>query len=110
MLMGLRTRRPRTSHEVRDHNVGVGERDDLEAFLQRQSRASRKFFRKILEDPQVVELLEELADVRKRWHDTRTGPEHRDAFDRMHEMETVAFARSQAARLKHAFDPIRNLQ
>lgn len=109
MLMGLGVSRPTTSAGARDHNIGVSECADLEAFLQLQPRASREFFLTILEDPPVGALLDELADVRQRWQDTRTEPEHRVAFDRMHEMESVEFARSQAARLRHALDPNRDL-
>ena len=109
MLMGLGVSRPTTSAGARDHNIGISECADLEAYLQLQPLASREFFLKILEDPPVVALLNELADVRQRWQDTRTDPEHRGAFDRMHEMETVEFARSQAARLRHALDPNRDL-
>lgn len=109
MLMGLPVSRPTTSAGARDHNIGVSECADLEAFLLLQPRASRESFLKIIEDPSVVALLDELADVRQRWHDSRTEPEHRDAFDRMHEMETVEFARSQTARLRHALDPNRDL-
>lgn len=100
MLMGLRSSEPRTSEDIRDHNGGISECADLEAFLGRQPRASRRFFLKILKAPQVVELLKEAKAVRKRWHDTRTGPEHHDAFVRMNQMETVEFARSQAAGLR----------
>ena len=109
MLTGLPVSRPTTSAGARDHNIGVSECADLEAFLQLQPRASREFFRKILEDPTVMELLDELSNVRQRWQDTRKDPEHRDAFDRMQEMETVEFARSQAARLRHVLDPNRDL-
>ncbi len=104
MLMGLRSSKPQTYEEARDHNGGIDECDDLEAFLDRQPRASRRFFLKILEAPQVVELLKEAKAVRRQWHDTRTGPEHHDAFARMNQMQTVEFARKQAASLRDVLD------
>jgi len=105
MLLELPVAGPTSYADARDHNIGISQCADLDAFLQLQPHASREFFLKILHEPSVVELLDELADVRQRWQETRTDPELRDAFERLHEMETVEFARSQAVRLRHALDP-----
>jgi hypothetical protein len=52
----------------------------------------------------VVELLNEAEDVRRRWNEATTEPDRHEAFVWMKQMQTVEFARSQAARLRDALD------
>ncbi|MBL4846149.1 MAG: hypothetical protein JKY65_11530 [Planctomycetes bacterium] len=105
MLLGLRTRAlsSRGHEEVTDHNAGVSFRHDLGGFLAEQRAASKRFFRKILNSPAVVELLEEKAAVHERWS-SRPKPEAewRAAFDRKRLMETPEFSRDQAGLLSLA--------
>ena len=105
MLLGLRTSSfsSGSSTEVRDHNAGVFLLNNLSGFLEQQSTASKRFFRKLLRDPRVVALLEEREAAIRRWE----GPHEphapwRAAFDRMQLMATPEFAREQAGRLNLA--------
>jgi len=104
MLMGLPTSEPRNVEEVIDHNGGIDTCADLEAYLGRQSRASRQFFLGTLKAAPVVELLNEAEDVRRRWLDASTEPDRHEAFTRMKQMQTAEFARNQAASLRDVLD------
>ncbi len=101
MLVGgaKRSEGPRKSREeARDHNSGVSLRRSLHAYLARQSAASRRFFREVLSDARVVRLLEESAEVVRRWEEEhRTGK--REAFDRMQLMRSRKFADAEASKL-----------
>ena len=102
MLLGLRTPLPSTRSftQVRDHSTGVFLLNTLGGFLEQQSTASKRFFRKLLRDPGVVALLEEREAAIKRWegpHDPHA--EWRAAFNRMQLMATPEFAREQSGRL-----------
>lgn len=104
MLMGLPCDEPTTYHEVADHNEGVDERVDLQAFLGRQSPEANRFFRRLLEGPPVKALLDELVEVRSRWYAAEDEQERHEALARMNEMQSTAFARQQAARWGEAPD------
>jgi tetratricopeptide (TPR) repeat protein len=95
MLLGLRSRTPRSSDEVRDADTGVELRRDLHAFLRDGRRASLRFFGKVVRRSNVASLLEEIEAVVERWHEQhRTG--QREAFERMNLMHTEAFAEERA--------------
>jgi tetratricopeptide (TPR) repeat protein len=98
MLVGERTNAPDGHDEAVDHNVGVSLRRSLRAFLRKQSRGSRAFFRAVVRDPRVAGLLDELAAVVRRWHGGHaTG--QRTAFDRMQLMRSRPFAVAEAGKL-----------
>lgn len=99
MLLGERTPAPMSSDEARDHNTGVSLRRALHAYLDSQSRASKRFFRAFVCDPRVVELLDEIvAVVQRRTAQHPTG--EREAFDRMTLMHSLEFAQLQARKLR----------
>jgi tetratricopeptide (TPR) repeat protein len=98
MLLGLRVPRgPLSSDAARDHNAGVTLTRALHAYLDHPPRSSRTFFSEVLRSPRVAALLEETADVTKRWRDDRKGSD-RSAFDRMQVLHSRGFAEAEADR------------
>ena len=99
MLLGERTPAPKSSDQARDHNTGVSLRRALHAYLDGQSRASKRFFRALVREPRVVGLLDEIvAVVQRRTAQHPTG--EREAFDRMTLMHSPEFAQLQAHKLR----------
>ncbi len=99
MLLGVRTNRPKAYEEIKDHNEGIEERFDLQAYLGRPSRTGRQYFRGLVKAPHVVALLEEVEDVRQRLREAEEKQERHEAFTKMNEMQSIAFARARAAQL-----------
>lgn len=98
MLVGTRNAKPRTYDEASDHNTGVSLLRSLSGYLGgRRNPRARRFFRGLVRDPRVAKLLDEIETVRRRWFEER--PADRALFDRMHEMQTLDFARQQAKEL-----------
>jgi len=96
MLVGLaRGTAPKSYFEVEDHNAGVHHSRNLDAYLGRRRLRSKAFFRRVMNDPEVVALIVEAKDVKQRWRDS-DGDESRGLRARMAEMETEAFAEKQA--------------
>jgi tetratricopeptide (TPR) repeat protein len=102
LLAGEKTRGKQTvtsRDEAEDHNTGVSLRRGLHAYLDRQSRISRRFLRDVIRDARVMRLLDESAAVVHRWHEQhRTG--QREAFDRMQRMRSREFAEAEAGKLR----------
>ena len=102
MLAGEKTRGKHSvtsRDEAEDHDTGVSLLRGLHAYLRRQSRVSRRFFRDIVHDVRVMCLLDESATVVRRWHEQhRTG--ERQAFDRMQRMRSLEFAKAEAGKLR----------
>lgn len=63
------------------------------------SLSSRAFFKGILKAPTTKALLTETEEVVQRWQEEHRTDE-REAFDRMQEMRSVAFAREVAERVR----------
>src|SRR6266516_273146 len=102
MLAGDKVRRAPTvtsAEEAADHNTGVSLLRALHAFLRRQSRASRRFFRDLVRDARVARLLDESVAVVRRWHEQHPTGE-REAFDRMQRMRSRHFATLEAVTLR----------
>ncbi|MFC1611158.1 tetratricopeptide repeat protein [Myxococcota bacterium] len=95
MLLGMRTRQPKSYDEARDHNAGASDLRGLHRFLKQQSRRSKKFFRDFVRHPRTDALLTEVMEVVVRWHAQHPTGE-REAFDRMQLMHTPEFARNEA--------------
>lgn len=105
MVAGERVRRaPRviSSHEADDHNTGVSLVRALHAFLRGQSRASRRFFRGLVRDARVAQLLDERVATERRWQAQHPTGE-REAFDQMQRMRSRQFARLEAGKLRDLF-------
>jgi tetratricopeptide (TPR) repeat protein len=99
MVVGERTTAPTGYDEARDHNAGVSLLRELHAYLGRQSRSAKKFFRDLVRDPRVVKLLDEsIAVVRRRNEQHAKGG--REAFDRMTLMRSREFANAEARKLR----------
>jgi tetratricopeptide (TPR) repeat protein len=101
---------PRGYLETRDHNGGVHLVRSLRPFLARRRRASLVQLGRLLEDPLVSALMEEMEAVSRRW--SAAGPKaERADFLRMTEMGTLEFAEAQARRVveRTAADPRRRL-
>jgi len=97
MVCGMRTSEPKHAHEARDHNQGVGLLRDLVGYLDKRSRASKTFFRALLNHPTVNALIEESVQVRLNWSQDRSG--NRKWFERMTELESFGFARDASVGL-----------
>ena len=95
ILLGQRISRPHGNEEARDHNLGIEAVESLEAFLAQLPRSSRAFFKRILNAPTTKALLTEAQEVVQRWHEEHRTSK-REAFDRMQQMRSVAFAREVA--------------
>jgi len=104
MLVGIRvSKTPRPCDEVRDHNAGVSLRRGLHAYLAKFPRESKGFFKRVLADSRVEQLIDEVAETVGRWHEDRKGSD-RAAFDRMNLMQSQAFAEAEAHRLRDLAD------
>ncbi|MGM0427398.1 MAG: tetratricopeptide repeat protein [Thermodesulfobacteriota bacterium] len=98
VILGIRTDPPQSSHEVCDHNAGIDICRDLNAYLQKQGRKTRSFFKSIMENGRIGALLNEMELVIRRWREQHpTGG--REAFDRMRRMQRPEFARKEAQEL-----------
>ncbi len=101
MLAGGRKRpvAPASYDEVEDHNAGVSLLRGLHAYLNGRSHTAQRFFRGIMNDPRVGELLDEVVAVVRRRHEQHpTGK--REAFDRMQLMHSREFAIAEARKLR----------
>jgi tetratricopeptide (TPR) repeat protein len=99
MLVGGSPAAADSRTEVEDHNTGVSLLRSLHAYLNDQSRASKRFFRRLIQDPRVAELLDESIAVVRRWEKQHHTGE-REAFDRMHRMQSREFALAEARKLR----------
>ncbi len=93
MVLGVRMPKPEDSEEVRDHNGGVALTGALPAYLRGRTGLSRRFFADLWKSQALAEWRRELAEATRRWREDRKGTS-RDAFDRMNELRSLAFAES----------------
>ena len=98
IVLGLRTSRPANSFEGRDHNTGVHLSRVLHRYLAQRGRGSLHYFARLLKDPRVKPLIEEIETVTRRWLSAGAKADRAD-FLRMSEMQTLAFAEAQAREL-----------
>ncbi|MFH1436553.1 MAG: tetratricopeptide repeat protein [Pseudomonadota bacterium] len=107
MLAARRPAWPSHSLKARDHNTGVELIRSLRAYFERGGRA-RRFFKRILSDRRVTELLDQKHDLQKRrWNEKpseRPETERRKDFERILMMEKPGFARREAAKILGARD------
>jgi tetratricopeptide (TPR) repeat protein len=90
--------KPKTFSEVEDHNSGIMQARSLPRFFQLQSKASRKFFTKFMENQEVKELLAEVVRCDQK-HSDGHAKSDRTYFDRWLELKSLAFARKTAKTL-----------
>jgi hypothetical protein len=98
MLTGLKTPRPTSYDEARDHNAGVNLSRNLHEYLYGSRRRSRTFLKRVLKETCAAELLDEIQDVTKSWHEQRSTHD-REAFERMNLMKSPEFARKESEKL-----------
>ena len=91
MLLGLRTKEPKSFDEVRDHNNGVDLCRQLAGYLDKPSSPFEDFFERILFDARTEALLQEKAVVDAGWRDDRKLSARRT------EVESLDFAFRSAA-------------
>lgn len=97
MLVGWRSKgQPKEYEEVRDHNVGVSTNHILHGYLARRASKGRKLLRRLLELPELVNLIAELHEATATWRATRDCDD-RTAYDRMMEMQSLPFAEARTA-------------
>lgn len=99
MLAGLSTKaRPKDYEEVRDHNAGVGAKDSLHGYLARRASRGKKLLRRLLDLPELANLIAELQEATTRWRASRDADD-RTAYRRMMEMQGLPFAEAQTTAL-----------
>ncbi|MCG6880434.1 MAG: tetratricopeptide repeat protein [Deltaproteobacteria bacterium] len=103
MILGIRTDPPQSSHEARDHNAGIDICRDLNAYLRKEGRRARRFFKGAVKNGRVGALLNEMDLVIRRWREQHPTGE-REAFDRMNLMQKQEFARQEAQELLREVD------
>ncbi|HMG54093.1 MAG TPA: hypothetical protein VK601_11430 [Kofleriaceae bacterium] len=91
--MALRS--PVSYDDATDHNAGVSLSRGLHVYRAKQSRRAKQFFRAVVRDPRVARLLDEVIALRG----ARSKERGREAFDRLHEIQSVRFAVIQAGEL-----------
>lgn len=91
----MELRSPVPYDEARDHNSGVSLSRALHVFRTKQSRRSKQFFRAVVRDPRVASLLDEVIALRG----VRNNERGREAFDRLHELQSSRFAATLASEL-----------
>jgi hypothetical protein len=86
---------PVSYDDASDHNTGVSLSRALRVYRAKQSRRARQFFRTLVRDPRVARLLDDVIALRE----VRSKERSREAFDRLHEMQSLRFALAQAREL-----------
>ena len=59
---------------------------------------ARRFFKRVLKNPQVIKLIEELGDVTQIWR-TQRSTDGREALEQMNKMKTPQFAPRESVKL-----------
>lgn len=98
VVLGLKGRGPSGAIEAEDHNAGVDLIRGLPTYLPKRGRAARKFLQGVLESEACRAMRDERDKTSRRWMDNRS-PDSREAFDRLREMQSIEFARRNAARI-----------
>lgn len=94
MLCGYsRKNAPKTSDEIDDHNMGVAYLRDLAHYLSKYNVRARRYFRGMLKNAAVSDLIDEAKTVGDKWRNNRSSD--RTWFDRRNEMESIEFAKSK---------------
>lgn len=92
MLHELRAKQPTSATEAQDWNEGVHLTRHLHAYLDRRTRRSKDFFRKILKHPRVVALQRQVEDAEGLWRSSKT----REGFATMNRLRSLEFAHEEA--------------
>src|SRR5213078_722367 len=88
-------RSPASYDDASDHNTGISLARALRTYRAKQSARAKRFFRTVVRDPRVAHLLDEVIALRHA-HANERG---REAFDKLHELQSSRFAALQATEL-----------
>lgn len=97
MLVDLSITKPKTYHEVEDHNSGISLIASLPRFFKTQSKASSKFFHNLIANPEVKSLLAEVMKCSRDHSDREKST--RESFLRWTELKDHSFAQKKAKEL-----------
>lgn len=86
--------------EVEDHNSGIELSRLLPRFFKLQSKQSRMFFKKLIGNQIVRELLDEAVERTRNHSALKEQEAHRDNFDRWHEIRRREFAAEMAPEIQ----------
>lgn len=100
LVLGERTRRPTSHDEVEEHHFGVSLARNIHGFLANGKVVSKGFFRKVVRDPRVTQLLDEVIALTRREKEQHAGSERTEAFDRIMLMKSIEFARVEARKMR----------
>lgn len=105
MINDQRINKPKSSEEFRDHKEGVLLCRSLHDFKKNQSRKSKRFFKYLLNQPNIKALIHESEDLADRWHNQRPTPE-KAVFNRMKLIHSIEFAQEESVKLESALEKI----
>lgn len=95
LLVGIKMPAPTNGDDVEGHNSGIYLIKQIGNYLKDKNRLSLKFFKRVVMNPKIVGLLDEMAAITKHWENDRSGAD-RSAYNRMQLMKTPEFAREKA--------------
>lgn len=99
MLFGKRNKKVPTSFtHIEDHNTGVSLGRSLIGYHLTQSQSSKRFFKKLISDPRISSLIREAESLDQKIDQERSIDEKK-AFDRLHQIQSLDFAKVQAEKL-----------
>lgn len=99
MLFGKRNKKLPTSFmHIEDHNAGVALGRSLVGFWSQQSPASKRFYKKLIDDPRISSIILEAETLDQEIDQERRVGE-RKAFDRLHQIQSLDYASTQAEKL-----------
>lgn len=101
LVLGKRSRDPRTTMEITDHNAGVSLLHDIAGYRSSRSASSRQFFARCWDEEALRARRAEVSALDARMQELR-GPgcdeeEHSRLFARARELETWEFAKEVAS-------------
>lgn len=101
MLVGIKGEqiKPKDREDVQDHNTGVEFLQNLHGYFKKQTKASKVFFKELMNHDVVIQLLLKQKKLSKD-NDRQKNPKWRDAFDQLHQMKEVDFAKETATRIE----------
>lgn len=91
----MRLRQPAPRVDAQDHNTGVSLWRALHVYRRKQSRRAKEFFRTLVRDRHLAPLLDEVIALRE----LRSKESGREAFDKLHRIQSSEFACTVAVRI-----------
>ncbi len=99
MLAGTRSKAAPASHvEVEDHNAGVTIDMNLHAYLAKQSRATARFFQRVVQSERMRSLASDVETAAQSWFGDRNA--ERSHFETFNRLRDRAFAQQVAQELR----------